>query len=115
MELGQDDFLELMVAQLKNQDPMKPMESGEFLGQLAQFGTVNGIRSLQSSSKGLLSTLQSVQALQASNLVGRSVLVKGEAGLWIKEGHLSGMIELPTQATTVQVMVWIPVGRGSGK
>ena len=38
-ELGQDQFLELMIAQIKNQDPTKPMDSSEFLGQLAQFGT----------------------------------------------------------------------------
>ena len=42
-QLGQEDFLRLMLAQLDNQDPFAPMESGEFLGQLAQFGTVSGI------------------------------------------------------------------------
>ena len=42
-DLGQEEFLQLMMTQLENQDPFKPMESGEFLGQLAQFGTVTGI------------------------------------------------------------------------
>ncbi|HEU4618215.1 MAG TPA: flagellar hook capping FlgD N-terminal domain-containing protein, partial [Gammaproteobacteria bacterium] len=42
-KLGQADFLRLMITQLRNQDPFKPMESGEFLGQIAQFGTVSGI------------------------------------------------------------------------
>ena len=46
-ELGQEEFLNLMVTQLKNQDPFKPLESGEFLGQLAQFGTVSGLAELQ--------------------------------------------------------------------
>ena len=52
-DLGQEDFLHLMLTQLKNQDPFKPMESGEFLGQLAQFGTVQGLAGLQTSFDGL--------------------------------------------------------------
>ena len=43
-DLGQTDFLNLMMTQLKNQDPTKPLDSGAFLGQLAQFGTVSGLR-----------------------------------------------------------------------
>ena len=48
-ELGQDQFLKLMTTQLQNQDPFKPMENGEFLSQMAQFGTVSGIQGLQDS------------------------------------------------------------------
>lgn len=48
-DLGQGDFLKLMVTQLNNQDPMKPMESGDFLGQMAQFSTVTGIDGLNTS------------------------------------------------------------------
>ena len=73
-DLGQEDFLHLMLTQLKNQDPFKPMESGEFLGQLAQFGTVQGLAGLQTSFDSLASSLVSNQALQASSLVGRSAL-----------------------------------------
>ena len=43
-DLGQEDFMALMVAQLENQDPSKPMDNFEFLGQIAQFGMVNGIQ-----------------------------------------------------------------------
>ena len=48
-KVGQDQFLELMITQLKNQDPMKPMDNGQFLSQMAQFGTVSGINDLQKS------------------------------------------------------------------
>ncbi len=48
-DLGIDDFLALMTAQLKNQDPMKPLDSTEFVAQLAQFGTVSGVQSMQAS------------------------------------------------------------------
>ena len=65
-----------MITQLKNQDPFKPMESGEFLGQLAQFGTVSGLQGLQTSFDWLATSLVSNQALQAASLVGRSALVE---------------------------------------
>jgi flagellar basal-body rod modification protein FlgD len=57
--LGQEAFLDLMVAQLENQDPLNSMESGDFLSQIAQFGTVNGITELQGSFAVLASALQS--------------------------------------------------------
>ena len=76
-ELGQSEFLDLMIAQLQHQDPLNPADSGEFLGQLAQFGTVNGITELQNSFADLATSLQSSQALQASTLVGRNVLIPG--------------------------------------
>ena len=110
-DLGQKDFLELMVAQLKNQDPFKPMESGEFLTQLAQFGTVNGIQGLQSSFGQLVGSLQSVQALQASSLVGRSVLVKGDTGVLTAGGSLGGVIDLQSSAGDVSVKILDASGR----
>lgn len=100
-KLGQDQFLELMVAQLKNQDPLKPMQNGEFLGQLAQFGTVSGIQDLQKSFSGLASSLQSNQALMASSLVGRSVLAPGDSGTLVPGASLRGAVDLPKSAQNV--------------
>ena len=77
-ELGQAEFLELMTAQLQFQDPLQPMENGEFLGQMAQFGTVSGINDLNSAFNTMSESLQSNQALQASTLVGRSVMVPSD-------------------------------------
>ena len=65
-ELGQTEFLELMTAQLKYQDPLKPMENGDFLGQMAQFGTVSGINELNTTFSSMSASFQSNQALQAS-------------------------------------------------
>jgi flagellar basal-body rod modification protein FlgD len=94
-----------MLTQLKNQDPFKPMESGEFLGQLAQFGTVQGLAGLQTSFDGLASSLVSNQALQASALVGRNALVKAST-LAVKEGQrVSGAVDLPTSAPGVKVAI----------
>ncbi len=75
-DLGQSDFLRLMVAQVQNQDPLQPQANGEFLSQLAQFSTNDGITKMQASIEQLANSLQSNQALQASALVGRKVLVE---------------------------------------
>lgn len=76
--LRQQDFLQLMVAQVKNQDPLQPQANGDFLAQLAQFSTNDGINNMQASMEKLVNSLQSNQALQASSLVGRKVLVNSD-------------------------------------
>jgi flagellar basal-body rod modification protein FlgD len=110
-ELGQEEFLHLMVTQLENQDPFKPLESGEFLGQLAQFGTVSGLAGLQTKFDQLAGALVSNQALQAAGLVGRSVLAaSGAAAIGAGEG-LSGAIELPESSTDVRVQIRDALGQ----
>lgn len=110
-DLGQEDFLHLMLTQLKNQDPFKPMESGEFLGQLAQFGTVQGLAGLQTSFDSLSSSLVSNQALQASTLVGRSALVEGRS-LAITAGQpVSGAVELDESTPALAVMIRDSLGQ----
>lgn len=104
-DLGQADFLELMTTQLKFQDPLKPMENGDFLAQMAQFGTVSGINDLNSNFNTLSSSFQSNQALQASTLVGRKVLVPAETG-YLKDGaDLRGSVELDQAASKLFVTV----------
>ncbi|MEQ9462025.1 MAG: flagellar hook capping FlgD N-terminal domain-containing protein [Haliea sp.] len=80
-DMGSEAFLTLMVAQLKNQDPTKPLDNMDFMGQLAQFGTVSGIQDLNTGFGGLASALTGSQALQAANLVGRDVVTEGNVGL----------------------------------
>ena len=92
--LDQDAFLELMLTQIQNQDPLNPMESGDFLSQMAQFGTVNGITELNNSFATLSSSLQSSQALQASTMVGNTVLVPGDTSELVTGGQISGAIDL---------------------
>ena len=76
-QLGQEDFMDLMLTQMNNQDPFKPMENGEFLTQMAQFSAVSGLKDIKESFQGLADTMQSNQALQAASMVGRKVLVPG--------------------------------------
>ena len=104
-KLGQEAFLELMVTQLKNQDPFKPMESGQFLGQIAQFGTVNGITELQQSFDTFASSLQSNQALQASTMVGREVMVDG-ATAHIRDGETATIgVDLPSKVGGLKLTI----------
>lgn len=93
--LGQDDFLRLLTTQLQNQDPMQPMDNGEFLGQMAQFSTVSGIQDMQASMSQLASSLQSNQILQASMLVGRDVMVASDVSYLTDEGTLQGGVDMP--------------------
>lgn len=110
-DLAQEDFLQLMLTQLKNQDPFKPMESGEFLGQLAQFGTVQGLAGLQTSFDSLSSSLVSNQALQASTLVGRSALARTPA-LGIAAGQpVTGAVDLPASTSGITVSIRDSLGQ----
>ena len=109
-DLGQEDFLNLMITQLRNQDPFKPMESGEFLGQLASFGTVDGIRALQDSVAALSGSLTSNQALQAASLLDRNVLFASDAAPLGVEGGVSGAVELGNSATQVVVGIYTTQG-----
>lgn len=110
-QLGQEQFLALMVAQLRNQDPFKPLESGEFLGQLAQFGTVSGIQDLQESFQGLAGSMQGNQALQAASLVGRTVYVPAQEAWLPPEGEVSGAVHNPAGVGDITVGIYDFAGR----
>ena len=106
--LGQADFLKLMTAQMTHQDPTKPMENGEFLSQMAQFGTVNGIQDLQTSFKDFAESINSNQALQAAGLVGRTVSAPSDKGLLAAGGEIKGTIDLAESSPDVSVKIIDP-------
>lgn len=110
-ELGQSEFLDLMLTQLQHQDPLNPMESGDFLAQLAQFGTVNGITELQNSFGALADQLQSNQALQASTLVGRSVTVPGNTLSHQQGDDFKGAVELNSPVDNLTVVIQDAAGQ----
>jgi len=109
--LGQQDFLNLMVAQLKNQDPFKPMDSGQFLSQMAQFGTVSGIGDLQTSFKQLATSLTSNQGLQASSLVGHQVAVSSNVGVLPAQGGMQAAVSVPSSTGDVSVDITDATGQ----
>jgi len=109
--LDQDAFLELMLTQIQHQDPLNPMESGDFLSQMAQFGTVNGITELNTSFATLSSSLQSSQALQASTMVGNTVLVPGDKSTLVSGGQISGAVDLNNSTSNLLLNITDATGQ----
>lgn len=69
-QLGKDDFLKLLVAQLRNQDPMKPMDDTQFIGQMAQFTSLERMQALD-EQMGMLFRVE--QLGQANGLIGKQI------------------------------------------
>ena len=101
-ELGKTQFLELMIAQLESQDPLDPAKNEDFIAQLAQFSSVEGIANLNTAVEGMASALQSSLSLQAASLVGREVIAPGEFAQLGASG-LAGSIELESATSEVNV------------
>ncbi|WP_323846743.1 flagellar hook assembly protein FlgD [Microbulbifer magnicolonia] len=102
----QDSFMTLLVAQLRNQDPMNPMENAEMTSQLAQINTVSGIQSLNDTLEGITGQLDASQLLQATGLIGKGVLVPGDRILVGEEGVTTPFgIELQEAADEVRITI----------
>jgi len=103
--MGQTEFLELMMAQLENQDPLSPQNNTEFIAQLAQFSSVEGIQSLNGNVDSLVDSFKSSQALQASALVGRKVQIEGSSAVMKENEGMSGALSLPLGGQNVQAVI----------
>jgi flagellar basal-body rod modification protein FlgD len=75
----QDRFLKLLVTQMKNQDPLNPLDNAQVTTQLAQISTVNGIEKLNATISAMASGITAGQSLQAAGMIGKDVLVPGSA------------------------------------
>jgi len=103
--LTSNDFLTLMTAQLKNQDPLNPTDSNQFLSQLAQLSTVTGINSMNSTMSSLSASLMSAQALSSASLVGHSVLTAASSAAYASGQPMNGAVQVPAGASTVTLTV----------
>jgi len=109
-----ESFMTLLITQLQNQDPLKPMENSEMTSQLAQINTVSGIEELNSTLEGITSQMDANQALQASGLIGKGVMVSGKDVLVEQDGDGNSYttpfgIELAEPAANVKATI---VGEG---
>ncbi|MDO6442114.1 MULTISPECIES: flagellar hook assembly protein FlgD [unclassified Marinobacter] len=104
-ELGKNEFMELMLAQLKNQNPLEPQDNGEFISQLAQFSSLEEMQALTSTVDDVVGQFRSSQALQASAMVGKTVLAPSEVGILGAEGEISGNIEVPASTGGVRLSI----------
>jgi flagellar basal-body rod modification protein FlgD len=75
-QMGKDQFLKLFVAQLQHQDPMNPMEDGDFMGQMASFSTLEQVTNMAAANTAMASNLQLSQSV---GLLGRTVTWMDEA------------------------------------
>jgi len=105
-ELGQAAFLELMITQMKNQNPLEPQDNSEFVAQLAQFSSVEGLERLNNNFTSFMST----NALQASSLVGRSVSVESDASTLQAGGLVSGAFSMDYSAKDTKISVYDEAG-----
>jgi flagellar basal-body rod modification protein FlgD len=103
--LGIDSFLTLMTAQLKNQDPLKPLEGTEFISQLAEFGTVSGVQEMQTSLETLAASLRSTQTLNGSTMIGRDILASADSFDHTQGGTVGGQIDVPAGTTSLQLRI----------
>ncbi len=80
--LTMNDFLTLMTAQLQNQDPLNPTDSNQFLSQLSELSTVEGISQLNTSMTTLSNSMLSSQALTSASLVGQGILAPASSAAY---------------------------------
>lgn len=99
----EDRFLKLLVTQLRNQDPMNPMENAELTMQLAQMSTVEGINKLNAGLETLMGSYRASQTLQAAGLIGHQVFVAGDRLGLSAEGMAIGGLDLAQTAAKVRV------------
>lgn len=101
----QDTFMRLLVTEMKNQDPTNPMDSSQMTSQLAQINTVSGIAGLNATMTSLAKQLNAGQQVQASNLIGKSVISNGH-DIALSKGHASAFgVNLDAAAKDVQVKI----------
>lgn len=100
----QDRFLKLLVTQMKNQDPLNPMDNAQVTSQMAQLSTVSGIDKLNSTLKALSDNMSTGQAMSATGIIGHGALVAGSS-LALTDGKARGGLELTQSAESVRVQI----------
>ncbi|WP_159651485.1 flagellar hook assembly protein FlgD [Vibrio atypicus] len=110
-DLKQEDFLSLLTKQLAQQDPFKPVSNDQMIAQMASFATVDGIGKMNNQFETLNASMTSNQALQASSLVGRDVLIPGAAGVKKDDGSMAAMVKLPQAVDNLMVRVEDQMGQ----
>ncbi len=109
--LGRDAFMQLLVAQLKNQDPLEPADSKEMITQLSQLTSVEELVTMGNRIRNVEAAMSSVSSTQVSSLVGKTVTADAST-LWLEEtGNSTGSFDLNARAESVTVTVRDAEGR----
>ncbi len=110
--LTQADFFALLTKELSNQDPTKPVDNNEMISQMTAFSTTDGVQKLNESFEGFATSMTSSQALQASSLVGRSVLVEDNIFGMSEGDAVKGKLVSDEAASNVNIYVENVAGEG---
>ena len=106
----QDRFLKLLVTQMKNQDPLNPMDNAQVTSQMAQLSTVTGIDKLNATLQALSDSMAGSQSIQAaSSMIGHGVLVSGN-GVDLSNGSGYGGIDLTQSVDKVDIAIYDQAG-----
>ncbi len=103
--LTQADFFALLTKELSNQDPTKPVDNNEMISQMTAFSTTDGVQKLNDQFNNFASSMTSSQALQASSLVGRSVLVEDNVFGMAEGEAVKGKLVSDKAASNVNIYV----------
>jgi len=103
--LGQADFLKLMTAQMKNQDPFNPTDNTQMIAQMAQFSSVAGIAEMNTTLKAMAERLSGTSTADALAYVGKTVLTAGTTAFPRTTGGIAGAVELDGDATATQLTI----------
>ncbi|HTG39423.1 flagellar hook assembly protein FlgD [Sphingomonas sp.] len=103
--MDQSDFLELMTAQLRNQDPFEPVDNTQMVAQMAQFSSLAGITEMSSTLSSIAERLGATTMDDAIGWAGRTVLTEGSVAWPRSTGGLEGAVELDGAATDVTVTI----------
>jgi flagellar basal-body rod modification protein FlgD len=104
-EMGQSDFLTLMTAQLKNQDPFQPVDNTQMVAQMAQFSSLSGISEINTTLKAIAEKLTGTSLKDALGYVGKTVLTEGSTAYPRASGGIAGAVSLAGNATDVTVTI----------
>lgn len=110
-QLGKDDFMKLLVAQLKNQDPNDPVDTKEMVTQLSQLTSVQQLEAMSSKLDTLTAATNSSAANSSSNLIGKTVSGVADSVHLDSTGIASGAVRLSQDAAKVTVSVVNAAGR----
>lgn len=100
----QNRFMTLLVTQMKNQDPLNPMDNAQVTSQMAQLSTVTGIDKLNTTMESLISSVQTGQSYQASSMIGHNVLTAGNTINTSGAGDYFG-VDLPIGADNLTITI----------
>lgn len=109
--LDQSDFLALMTAQMKHQDPFAPVDNTQMVAQMAQFSTTAGISQMNATLNAMATKLNAASASDAMGYVGKAVLTAGSTAYERTTGGIAGAVEVDGTATDVSVSIADKDGR----